>query len=138
MTAPFQPTPEQRTLVGIMAACGFPQAQIAERVGCDAKTLRKAFRKELTDGKTAANAIVAQSLFKKATGSGQGAVTAAIFWMKCQAGWKETQAVELTGKDGGPLKTQGVPHDLSALTDAELETLAALGEKLSGGGAGGD
>lgn len=101
---PFKPTDEQKTVVGIMAACGFPQDQIAARIGIDAKTLRKAFRKELDAGTEAANAIVAQSLFKKATGSGQGAVTAAIFWLKTRAGWKETDRLEVTGKDGGPVQ----------------------------------
>lgn len=105
----FKPTEDQKTLVGIMAACGFPQDTIAARIGIDAKTLRKAFRKELDMGTEAANAIVAQSLFKKATTAGPQSVTAAIFWLKTRAGWKETpQAVELTGKDGGPIQSVGI------------------------------
>lgn len=99
----FKPTKDQRTLVGIMAGCGFKHELIAERVGIDDKTLRKHFRAELDEGKANANAIVAQSLFKKATGDGSQSVTAAIFWMKTQAGWKETSVSEVSGADGAPL-----------------------------------
>ena len=50
-----------------------------------------------------ANAKVAENLFRKATGEGREAVTAAIFWLKARAGWKETSVKELTGKDEHPL-----------------------------------
>jgi len=121
----FNPTDEQRMQVRIMCACGFPQEQICERVidprtgkKISDKTLRKAFRAELDAGTEAANAIVAQSLFKKATGNGPQSVTAAIFWLKSRAGWKTTEGMELTGKDGAPLP--GVP----ALSEAQFEKLA--------------
>jgi len=35
-------------------------------------------------------------------------VAAAIFWMKARAGWREKQAVEVTGPDGQPLAPQVV------------------------------
>lgn len=104
----FEPTSEQRLTVQIMSACGMPQEQIATHIGIDAKTLRKALRAELKNGAETANGLVAQSLFKKATGSGNQSVTAAIFWLKTKAGWKDTQSVELTGKDGGPVEYAGV------------------------------
>lgn len=107
-------TDEQRMTVAIMASVGFPHKQICERIinpqtgkPIDKETLFKRFREEMDGGKVIANAIVAQSLFKKATGNGAQSVTAAIFWLKSQAGWKQTEAVELTGKDGAPLP--GVP-----------------------------
>lgn len=48
--------------------------------------------------------------------------TAAIFWLKNRKPeqWRETKAVELTGKDGGPL-------DFRNLTDAQLAVIAAGG-----------
>src|SRR5574340_125998 len=102
----FTPTDEQRLTVSIMAACGMPHELICERIinpqtgaRLAAMTLRKAFRKELDDGAASANAMVAQALFKKATGNTPQAVTAAIFWLKTRAGWKETQVNEHTGKD---------------------------------------
>ena len=117
----FAPTSEQQLKVRIMAACGMPHEQICSQIinpstgrAIDAKTLRRAFRAELDDGMATANALVAQSLFKKATGEGKGAVTAAIFWLKTKAGWKETQAVELTGKDGAPIQQATVtPEQLA-------------------------
>ena len=82
--------------VRVMVACGVPQPAICQAVindttgkPVDAKTLRKVFREELNDGKQTANGLVAQSLFKKATGTGPQSVTAAIFWMKAQAGWRD-------------------------------------------------
>ena len=62
--------------------------------------LRKHYRDELDTSKAKANAVISQSLFKLAR---EGNVTAQIFWLKTQAGWKETNHVELTGKDGDKL-----------------------------------
>jgi len=79
-----------------MVACGTPQAFICQHVvnpqtarPIDLKTLRLVFRAELDDGGLVANSLVAQTLFKKATGNGHQSVTAAIFWLKTRAGWKE-------------------------------------------------
>lgn len=49
-----------------------------------------------------ANAIgaIANTLIKQAR---EGNLTAAIFYLKTQAGWKEVQGVEMGGKDGAPL-----------------------------------
>jgi hypothetical protein len=64
----------------------------------DPKTLRKHYRKELDKGHIKATAKVAESLFRKATGEGSQSVTAAIFWLKTRAGWKETVVQEQTGE----------------------------------------
>ncbi len=107
----FDPTEEQRLTVAIMAACGVPQALICEKVinastgkPVDLKTLRRSFRKELDDGQATANSMVAQSLFRKATGNSPQSVTAAIFWLKTRARWKETSVHEVTGPDGAPIE----------------------------------
>jgi hypothetical protein len=110
---PFVPTDEDRRLVLSLAGFGAPHEYIASQVTnpqtgkpLDPKSLRRHFRIELDTGKNRTNALVAQALFKQATGIGRGAVPAAIFWMKTQAGWKEApQAVEMTGKDGGPVSS---------------------------------
>ena len=49
----------------------------------------------------------------------------AIFALK-NYGWKDTQSVELSGANGGPLLVQ----DVSALSDADLERLIEIAEKL--------
>ncbi len=72
-----------------MAAYGIPQDEIARVVGITKPTLEKHYRPELDRAETEANAKVAESLFRKATGDGSQAVTAAIFWLKTRARWKE-------------------------------------------------
>lgn len=121
----FTPTDEQKMTVAIMAASGFSEHVICERIinpstgaKIDPKTLRKNFKVEIAEGMNTANAQVAMALFKKATGNGQQSVTAAIFWLKCRAGWKPVEGVELTGKDGVPLEAQAV------MTRAEFEAIA--------------
>src|SRR6476619_54623 len=47
----FEPTADQRALVESAAAFGLTQADIAEQLKIDEKTLRKRFRDELSSGK---------------------------------------------------------------------------------------
>lgn len=69
-----------------LAGCGVPQDDIAHELGITAKTLRKHYRRELNRAAIIANVAVAKSLFAQAVG---GNVTAAIFWLKTRAGWRE-------------------------------------------------
>jgi hypothetical protein len=100
----FKPTPEERKQVEAMAGYGVPHEQIAVLIGedgIDADTLKKHFKNELVQGKAKANAKVGQTLFQKAT---SGDTTAAIWWSKTQMGWKDTQAHEISGVDGGAIQ----------------------------------
>lgn len=99
-----QPDPMLRRQVEAMAGYGVPEADIADMIGIDPKTLRKHYRQELDQGHTKANIKVAENLFRKATGEGREAVTAAIFWLKARAGWRETVQAELSGPGGRPLE----------------------------------
>jgi len=83
-----------RRQVEALAGYGVPETDIAGLVGIDPKTMSKHYRHELDFGHTKANAKVAENLFRKATGDGREAVTAAIFWMKTRARWKETSVHE--------------------------------------------
>ncbi len=112
-TPRFQPSPEQRELVRMLSGIGTRAAEICLLVKnpatgkpIDEKTLRLRFREELDEGMVQANARVGKTLFQFATDpkGGMKAVTAAIFWMKCRAGWKETVVNEVTGKDGTPVE----------------------------------
>lgn len=98
-----QPTEQTRKQVKALAAFGIPQIDICKVIGISKPTLEKHYREELDTGAVEATAKVAQNLYNKATGEGREAVTAAIFWLKTRAGWKETMSHELTGKDGAPL-----------------------------------
>jgi hypothetical protein len=51
MPAEYEPTADQRALVESAAAFGLTQADIAQQLKIDEKTLRKHFRDELSGGK---------------------------------------------------------------------------------------
>jgi len=56
-------------------------------------------------GKAKAIGSISQSLLKSAR---EGNTTAQIFYLKTQAGWKETDRRELTGPDGEPLQVEEI------------------------------
>lgn len=134
----YKPTAADRAQVEAMSAYGIPQADICRVIGISKPTLHKYYRDECDMGATKATAKVAESLFRKATGDGQGSVAAAIFWMKTRAGWRETTHVEHTGLDAlNGLSRDDLKSLASALTVAN-EGLAGSGEleadgELSGG-----
>jgi hypothetical protein len=100
---PHVPNRLTREQVDTMAGYGVPETAIARVLKIDAKTLRKYYRDELDTAHVRANSAVAQSLFRKATGNGPQSVTAAIFWLKCRAGWKDTVTPELGKKERADL-----------------------------------
>ena len=97
---PYIKRDEDSKLVEALTIAGVTQTLISQIVKISEPTLRKNFRKELDTSKARANAIISQALFKKAK---DGNVIAQIFWLKTQAGWKEKNHYELTGKDGDKL-----------------------------------
>lgn len=109
----FKPTIEQRKQVETLSGMGLPQEQIGALIGCSDDTLRKYFEDEILKGRAKANAKIAQTLFSKATG---GDTTALIFWAKTQLRWKETDKLEITGKDDGPVE----------ISDARAKLLAGI------------
>lgn len=89
-----QPTEQSRHMVKSLIGCGIKVEDTAKIIGIDPKTLRKHYPNELEVGHLAANATVAQALFKKATG---GNVVAQIFWLKARAGWADKLEIEHSG-----------------------------------------
>jgi hypothetical protein len=126
----YQPVEADRGKVEAMVAYGIPQEIIAATLGISHPTLRRYFKREIQTGTHKANAKVAESLYNAATkGKGQPAVTAAIFWLKTRANWKETTTLEHQGK----LEVQHKHElDLSKLSVEELEALDLLMAKASG------
>ena len=92
-----QPTEKDRKTVESMTGYGVPEEDIARVIGIARMTLRKCYSEELAIGRIKANSQVAQSLYQKALGNGQGATTACIFWLKCRAGWVEPRPWEEPG-----------------------------------------
>lgn len=74
-----------------LSAMGIPDFDIAKVIGLSSPTMRKYYTAELEIGHIEANAQVAQSLYRLATDQNKPNVAAAIFWMKCRAGWSEQQ-----------------------------------------------
>ena len=97
------PTHATRQLVQLHATVGTAQGIIADILGIDDKTLRKHYREELDQAKAKANATIGGALFNKAKG---GDTSAMIFWMKTQAGWKDTTAVTIANPEGETFKTE--------------------------------
>ena len=100
--APNAPTQKDRDSVEAMAGFGVPHEDIARVIRIDAKALRLHYRSELDRGHAVAKTKVMQNLFTIATGTGREAVTASIFWLKCQAGWSEFSPAPAAGA-GAPL-----------------------------------
>jgi hypothetical protein len=105
-----KPDPFLRRQVEAMAAYGVPEKDIACVIGIDPKTLRKHYRRELDTGAIKANSKIAESLYRKALGDGAQSVTAAIFWLKTRAQWKETvvNEVNVEGTDSIRLLMQRI------------------------------
>jgi uncharacterized protein YjcR len=95
------PDDNTRLLVKTLAAVGTRYVDIAHKLGINDETLRKHYRQDLEDGRIDANSQVASTLFQKAK---QGNMTAAIFWLKTRANWKETNVTEFSGGEGTEVK----------------------------------
>lgn len=125
-----KPTEESRAEVAALASFGVPQEDVASYIGISHPTLRKHYSDELNLSAIKANATVGKYLFSLASGMAlqEGAThgdckTAAMFWAKTRMGWRETNALEMSGPNGGPIETQ----ETSALDAirSRLDSIAA-------------
>jgi|TARA_R110000796_G_scaffold78827_2_gene175607 hypothetical protein len=100
--AKFVPSDQQRHLVHMMTINGVKQEDQAKALRISRKVLAKNFKEELTLGRITTTANVAGALYRNAM---EGNVSAQIFWMKSQAGWREADRLEITGAEGKDLLT---------------------------------
>jgi len=90
-----------------LAANGLTQEQIAAALGISESTLHKRkqenteFTAAIKRGKAKGIALVTNKLMESIK---DGNMTGMIFFLKTQAGWKETNVQEHTGKDGTALQ----------------------------------
>ena len=90
------------------AALGLTQEQIAAAIGIGKSTFyrlkseNEEFARVLKIGQAAGVIRMAEYLTKQAE---EGNTTAAIFYLKTH-GWKESKAVEISGRDGEPIETR--------------------------------
>ena len=95
------PTPETRRQVEALASCGTTYELIARVINISVPTLTKHYGEVLEVAGVKANAMIAQSLYKRALSNDKGAITAAIFWLKARAGWRDNISLDETGAPVG-------------------------------------
>ena len=91
------PTAEQRKRVAMYSGLGLTQEQIGYLIGRSVDWLTKHCREELDKGKAEVIAKVAGALIRNAMA---GRTADAIFFLKTQAGWRETVHNEQSGSNG--------------------------------------
>ena len=95
---------DQRALVQNAAAFGINQADIANQLNIDEKTLRKHFREELNSGKFKVDMLAGRTVTElMKSGEERVRLDAAKYYTARRMGWKETNS-EHVGKDGGPIE----------------------------------
>ena len=120
---PKELTPEQVAQIEGLASV-LSQDQISDYFGITRPTFAAMMERNpefallYKKGRAKAIGAVAQGLLQRAR---DGDTASSIFYLKTQAGWRETNVTEHTGKDGGPIQTQALdPTKLSANTLREL------------------
>jgi len=119
-------TPEQINEVETLAAV-LSMHQVADYFGMCQNTFHEVMKRqpEVSErykrGKSKAIGTVAKNLIVQAN---SGNTAAAIFYLKTQAGWKETTRQELTGAEGGPIK-----QETTDARDQLLDRLARIAER---------
>lgn len=117
----FAPSAAQAREVAVMACLGLEAKDIALVLNIELKLLKLYYEKELVVSANLANVMVARTALRMAV-SGQNA-DMTKFWLKARAKWKETAAVELTGKDGGSLEIDSAKDRMRRA----IEQQAAIG-----------
>jgi len=101
------PDPTTQAKVEAFAIAGLDRDVIAKLVGMAPDTLRKHYVPQLEKAPALALAGVARNLFKQATKDDFRAVDAAKYYLSRRGGeaWKDKQAFEHSGPNGGPIET---------------------------------
>lgn len=121
--------------IRLYAGLGSTMPQIAAMVGKSEDTLRRnpEIVAALEAGRAETLTKVAGKLVQQAL---SGNITAAIFYLKTQGGWKETDRHEHGGFDGAPIAVAVKSDmDLSKLSVEELRSLESIMQKAASDGA---
>jgi hypothetical protein len=98
----FSPSLQQAREISVMSALGLEAKEIAMVLNVEEKLLKAYYTRELSVSHKISNVMVARKALEMAMSGRHPDMTK--FWLKAQAKWKETSAIELTGKDGGPVE----------------------------------
>lgn len=115
-------TDEQLVEISALAAV-LSQQQIADYLGIGRTTFHEIMKRQegvsehYKKGRARAVAGIAQGLIKKAL---DGDTTSAIFYLKTQAGWKETTGIDHQSSDGS-MSPKGLSDFYAQLEDDEQE-----------------
>ena len=126
MGRPFKNlTPVQTAEVETLAAV-LTVAQMADYFGIGRTTFFSIMDRDpdvaerYKKGEARAIGAIAQSLIAKARG---GDTTSMIFYLKTQAGWRETSAIEHSGPEGGPVPVSSGRDELTVALDRIAERM---------------
>lgn len=86
---PHVPDDKTRTMVRMMSALGISEDDMGLILQIDPKTLRKYYAEQLRIGHLEATTKVAAALYSTALKGGREGTQAAIFWLRCRAGWRD-------------------------------------------------
>ncbi len=88
----WEPTDDERKRIRLLSGLGLTQEQIGHVMEKSVDSLSRHCRHELDAGKAETIAKVAGNLVQKAL---SGDTTSAIFYLKTQAGWRETSNLHI-------------------------------------------
>jgi hypothetical protein len=121
------PDDESRRLARTLGGLGIPHRMIARQIGISEPTLIKHYAADLEEGSSKATTAVAKRLYDIAMGDDKKtALTAAIFWLKCRAGWK----AENTEQNITQINLQNNVALGKVRTDDEIERFRARWETI--------
>ncbi|MBB2930146.1 hypothetical protein [Paraburkholderia silvatlantica] len=108
----FLPTKTQREIVCALLACGVPHDLCRLHVinpethrPLNYRTFVRAFEHEIQTAVTMQCARVTQNLYRIAVGDSPQAVQAAMFWLRCRAGWRAAEPEDVKPPLDGPPRT---------------------------------
>lgn len=107
----FHPKPEHGQIVFEMVRAGIELERIADCItpgGISVVTLRKYFGEAIKTATADAVRQVSNKLLAKAL---DGDTTCMIFFLKTRGRWRETDRLEITGADGGPVEYVDLTDD---------------------------
>jgi hypothetical protein len=85
-----------------MTGLGMKAKQISDILLIEEKLLNTFYKRELAGASPYVNLAVSKKALEMALSGNHPEMTK--FWLKTQAGWRETNNVEITGKDGGAIE----------------------------------
>lgn len=112
-----------------LAMIGVNDEHIAPIEKMSQDTLRRLYRKELTDGRAKGIGAVSQTLYQMALSGKNPAAT--FFFMKCRAHWREVHSIEHSGPEGKqiPIKTEHTILSTDQIKRIAEETLKDIESK---------